>query len=63
MANPSKQRPYVLQMYVDRLGKWFHVDAFRDRDTAEAHAELARKRDPQTKWQVIHFSAMLQNKG
>jgi hypothetical protein len=63
MAKPSKQRPYVMQMYSDTLGKWFNLDAFRDRDTAEAHAELARKRDPETKFQVIHHTAAIPNHG
>ena len=51
MAKPSKQRPYALQMYA--LGKWYTVDAFSDREIAEAHAKLANRRETETKWQII----------
>jgi len=46
MANPSKQRPYVVEAEYTP-GKWYAVEAFRARDEAEAMLPVYRKRVPQ----------------
>lgn len=52
MANPSKNRPWKVEMRADTLDRWFTLSAYRDQDEAEAQAELARKRAPQTAFRV-----------
>jgi hypothetical protein len=55
VANPSKQRPWVMQMYAADLHKWFDLGAYSDKDTAEAMAILADKRDPETPHRAIRW--------
>lgn len=52
MANPSKQRQWVVEMYIPAVDKWFSLGAYRDEDEAEMQAELARKRLPKEKLRV-----------
>lgn len=54
MANPSKTRPWVVQMAAG--DQWYDTDAHRDQETAEAMAEIARKRAPGTEWRVININ-------
>ena len=52
MANPSKQRPWVVQMHVRKIQGWIDVDAYRDEAEAEMQAGLARIRAPEAEWRV-----------
>ena len=55
MAKPSKRYPWVLEVYVPALDKWYDVEAFRDKDEAEMQAQLKRKRDPEVKLRVTEY--------
>lgn len=47
MAKPSKQRPWIVEMWPKAHGTtWVVMDAYRDEDTAEANAALMRGRVP-----------------
>jgi hypothetical protein len=58
MANPSKSYRWIIQVLTSDAkaeGKWYDVDAYRQKDEAEAHAELCRKRVPKAEWRVIRW--------
>ena len=55
MAKPSKRYPWVLEVYVPALDKWYDVEAFRDKDEAEMQAQLKRKRDTEVKLRVTEY--------
>lgn len=43
MANPSKQRPFVIEAEYTP-GKWYSVEAYRDRAEAKAMLPVFKKR-------------------
>jgi hypothetical protein len=53
MSKPSKQRPWVVQMNVAGLDRWFDMDAYRSEDEAEMNAALFRKRAPEAEFRVV----------
>ena len=55
MAKPSKQRPWVVEVYVPAFNKWFDLDAYRDKQEAEMQMALKRKRDPRTEFRVTEW--------
>jgi len=57
MANPSRTRPWVVQMQAD--GEWYDVEAHRDQETAEAMAKIARGRATDTDWRVAKATGYL----
>lgn len=44
MAQPSKQRPWVVEMQPPATEKWFPMDAYRDKAEATMQAALMRRR-------------------
>lgn len=60
MAKPSKQRPWIVEIRPPGTSvhtpEWFEMDAFRDAETAEANANLMRRRSPDAEFRVIHIN-------
>ena len=56
MAKPSKQRPWIVEIRPPgtpiHSSTWYEMEAFRDAETAEANANLMRKRSPDAQFRV-----------
>jgi hypothetical protein len=53
MANASKRRPWAVEIKVPSSEQWFAMDAYADDETAQANAELMRKRSPEAEFRVV----------
>ena len=53
MANPSKRKPWAVEMKAPTMGLWFAMDAYSDEDAAQSNAELMRKRSPDAEFRVV----------
>jgi len=56
MANPSKRYPWMTEMYVERLEKWFPMEGFRDEDEAIDTMNRVKRRDPDIQVRVRNFN-------
>ena len=52
MARPSKRRPWVVEINPPATNGWFEMEAFPDRETADANAALMQRRAPEAKFRI-----------
>jgi len=57
MANPSKRKPWAVELKPPGMDKWYAIEAFGDEDTANAICEVDRKRDPKSEFRVRNVLA------